>query len=236
VTQQEQEPATQRRWGLGDAVGGYVVAYFLAGLFGVMWVSISGNSGDSLGLAVFSSLGLWIGMGGSVWVATYRKGSGDLAREMGFVLRPMDVPVGVAVGLACQFVMVPLLYLPFRLNDPNLGNRLEEPARKLNQLASGPGFALLLFVVVVGAPLIEELFFRGLLLRALEARFGAAWAVAGSSVAFGLAHYQPLQFLGLAAFGVVLSLLAWRTGRLGPGLVAHAVFNLATMVVLAQQH
>jgi membrane protease YdiL (CAAX protease family) len=228
-------PVAPRRWGLGDAVGGYVVAYFLAGLFGVAWVTLSGNSDDSLGLAVFSSLGLWIGMGGSVWVATYRKGSGDLAREMGFVLHVKDIPIGVAVGLACQFLLVPLLYLPFRLNDPNLGNRLEEPARKLNQLATGPGFVLLLFVVVVGAPLIEELFFRGLLLRSLGARFGPAWAVAGSAVAFGLAHYEPLQFLGLAAFGVVLAVLAWRTGRLGPSLVAHAVFNLATMVVLAQQ-
>ena len=31
---------------------------------------------------------------------------------------------------------------------------------------------------------------------------------------FGLAHFEPLQFAGLAAFGVVLAVLAWRTGRL----------------------
>jgi membrane protease YdiL (CAAX protease family) len=37
----------------------------------------------------------------------------------------------------------------------------------------------------------------------------------------------------LASFGAVLSWLAQRTGRLGPGLVAHATFNAITLLALA---
>jgi membrane protease YdiL (CAAX protease family) len=37
----------------------------------------------------------------------------------------------------------------------------------------------------------------------------------------------------LAAFGAVLSWLAHRYGRLGPGLVAHATFNAITLLALA---
>ena len=78
---------------------------------------------------------------------------------------------------------------------------------------------------MVGAPVIEELFFRGLLLRALKARIGSVGAVIASGVLFGLAHFEPLQLPVLALFGVVLGMVALRTGRLGPGICAHAAFN-----------
>jgi hypothetical protein len=230
-----ERPALPRRWGLGDAAAGYLVAFVASGVFAAGWTLVSGDRRDTLGLAVAGLAGLWLGMGGAVWIASRRKGSGDLGRDMGFALLPSDVPLGIVAGLASQFVLVPLLYLPFRLRDPSLDRRLEEPARDLSNLAHGPAFVVLTVLIVVGAPLVEELFFRGLLLRSLAARVGPAAAIPVSALAFGLAHYQPLQFLGLAAFGVVLAVMAWRTGRLGPGLVTHAVFNLATMVALSQQ-
>ncbi len=90
----------------------------------------------------------------------------------------------------------------------------------------------------MGAPLVEELFFRGLLLRSIQKRLGSTWAIVGSSVFFGLAHPQDLPFdaqivimASLAAFGAALAALAVKTGRLGPGIVAHASFNLISLVV-----
>jgi membrane protease YdiL (CAAX protease family) len=84
----------------------------------------------------------------------------------------------------------------------------------------------------VGAPLVEELFFRGLLFRALLGRapVPVPVAVVVSALLFALAHFEAVQFAGLAVFGVVLALLAWRTGRLMPGIGAHAAFNLAAVV------
>jgi membrane protease YdiL (CAAX protease family) len=49
-------------------------------------------------------------------------------------------------------------------------------------------------------------------------------------------HFEPLELLALSGFGMVLSALAIRTGRLGPGFVAHAVFNIVTFVPLALGH
>jgi membrane protease YdiL (CAAX protease family) len=57
-------------------------------------------------------------------------------------------------------------------------------------------------------------------------------ATIGSAVAFGLAHFELLQLAALILFGLVLALLAERTGRLGPGIVAHATFNAATVLTL----
>ena len=53
-----------------------------------------------------------------------------------------------------------------------------------------------------------------------------------SALLFGLAHFEAVQFAGLAAFGVVLGVLAWRTGRLTPGIGAHAAFNAAAVVAV----
>ena len=92
--------------------------------------------------------------------------------------------------------------------------------------------AILFLFLAVGAPLVEELFFRGLLQRSLARRFGPVVAVGGSAVAFGLAHFEALQLAALILFGLVLGLLADRTGRLGPGIVAHATFNAATVLTL----
>ena len=54
-----------------------------------------------------------------------------------------------------------------------------------------------------------------------------------TGVLFGLAHDEGLQLLGLAVFGIILSLVSYRTGRLGMNMVAHASFNLVAVVASA---
>ena len=53
-----------------------------------------------------------------------------------------------------------------------------------------------------------------------------------SSVAFGAAHIEPLQFPALFLFGLVAALLTTRTGRLGPSICAHIAFNAFTVIAL----
>ena len=55
---------------------------------------------------------------------------------------------------------------------------------------------------------------------------GPALAIVVTGVLFGLAHAESLQLLGLAVFGIILSFVSYRTGRLGMNMVAHATFNL----------
>lgn len=226
----ERRPSAGPRWGLGDAAAGYAVAFVLMGVAAGAWVGVTGREEGSLGLLVVILVAQWTALTGALLIASRRKGAGSLAEDFGFRLERRDVVPGLLIGLASQFVLLPLLYLPVRLLDPDLD--LSEPARRLTGLGQGWGVVVLALCVVVGSPVVEELFFRGLLQRSLARRFGPAWAVGLSALAFGAVHAQPLQFLGLVAFGVVLGLLAQRHGRLGPALVAHAAFNAATVAVL----
>lgn len=228
----ENSPSGPRRigWGLGEAIAGYAVAFFASGMAGAIWYAVTGREEASLGLVGVTLVAQWTGLAGAALVVSRWKGAGSLREDFGLRVEARDVLPGVAFGVGVQLVLLPLLYVPFRLLNPDLD--LAEEARELTDLARGPGLVLLAVGLVIGAPLVEELFFRGLLLRALDQRFGPRWAVGVSAVAFGVTHFQPLQLLGLVAFGVVLGLLAQRKGRLGPSLVAHAAFNTTTVVLL----
>jgi membrane protease YdiL (CAAX protease family) len=182
-------------------------------------------------VTVANVLGLWVGLVGAAVIASRVRGRGDLGQDYGWGLgRWWDLPGGAAIGLACQYGLIPLLYLPFEQLDHHLRHELSQPAHRDTAAAHSVGtVAVLLLFLAVGAPLVEELFFRGLLFRALLGRTPVPVAVVVSAILFALAHFEAVQFGGLAVFGVVLAVLAWRTGRLMPGIGAHAAFNLAAV-------
>lgn len=218
------------RWGLGDAAVGYLVALVASGVLGAAWLSAAGSDELSLaGLAV-AQVGLWAGFLGAPWFAAKRRGSGSLRDDFGLSVRARDALIGVPIGLACQLVLLPLLYLPVSLLVDT--SELSRPARELTGQAKGPAFVALAGVLIVGAPIVEELFFRGLLLRSCKRRWGYGGALLASACVFGATHFQLLQFFGLAAFGAILAWLALRYERLGPAIWTHAAFNAVTVVAL----
>lgn len=155
---------------------------------------------------------------------------------LGLRFRLIDLPLGVVAGLVSSIAIVQIVYLVLevaKVVDETDLDRLDEPARELGDTARGPAFLILALLIGVGAPLIEELFFRGFLQRAVVGRLGAVGGVVVTAAIFGAVHMQPLQFPALFAFGLVLGALAHRTGRLGPAIVAHMVFNGLTLVALA---
>lgn len=220
----------QPRWGIGDAAAGFLAGLFLSIVCISVWVGVSGNDDTTLGLFTAGIAGNWLGLGGAVFLASRRKGTGSLADDFGLRIEARDIVPGLAAGILSQLVLLPLLYIPVHLLFPRID--VAEKAKEVTDLAKGGGIALVAACIVAGAPFIEELFFRGLLQRSVARRFGPKSAVAIAAVTFGLAHFQPVQLLGLVAFGVVLGVLAQRSGRLGPSLVAHMAFNATTVVIL----
>jgi membrane protease YdiL (CAAX protease family) len=178
---------------------------------------------------------LWLGFTGTVVFAVRRRGSGSLRADVGLELRPADVPLGIVLGVAAQFVLTYAVMWPvLRLLDRSF-DEYSEPARELAdkaQASSAAGVVLFVVLAVVMAPFVEELFYRGLVHRSAVRLLGVPGGVALTALVFGVSHVQALQLLPLVAFGVVLSMLAQRTGRLGPGIVTHAAFNATTVVLL----
>jgi len=91
--------------------------------------------------------------------------------------------------------------------------------------AGALGVAMTFLVAAVLAPLAEEVVFRGILLSALEHRWGAAVAIAGSSALFAAMHISPFAIPPIFVLAVVLGWLFVRTRSLTVCIVAHGVFN-----------
>lgn len=188
---------------------------------------------SEFGLAdlAITQMGLWVGLiGAPVWAAR-RKGRGVI---VDFHLRQKwwDVPLGLVVGPAVQFAAVLFYAILGRFIDTS---SVGDPAEQLTgQTRNEPLAVVLLFVVVVAVatPVIEEVFFRGLLYRSLLKRWSLPVAVIGSALVFGLVHFQLLQLPALVLFGLAAAALVAWTDRLGPAIWAHISFNGLTVFVL----
>jgi membrane protease YdiL (CAAX protease family) len=85
-------------------------------------------------------------------------------------------------------------------------------------------FAVNAAVVVVAAPLVEELTFRGLGFYLLMP-LGSILAVTGTAVAFAADHGLVEGFPALFLFGAGVAIVRLRTGSIYPGMLLHACFN-----------
>ena len=157
-----------------------------------------------------------------------RKGRGTLGADFGFALHGRDA-VWILAGLGTSFGLA-LLSLPISLLA---GDGAGQEVVKEFERSQGTVQILFAIGVVVVAPIIEELLFRGLLLRSLLRRMSPAWAIFVCGVGFGVAHVvlDPGAYVALpalAAMGVISAVLAVRSGELSRSIFFHAGFNLLT--------
>lgn len=166
---------------------------------------------------------------GAVWVISRRRGTGNPIID--FVVRFQWRDGWLILGgVGLQIVLSLMLVLLVDLDEAP-----QEVARLADE-ASG-GVAVLAFVLTVAlVPFVEELVFRGLLLGALRRSIPTAWAVVFSAAVFTLFHFAGRATLvilpPLFIVGILLGVLAVRTGRLGPSIMLHSGFNLVPALVL----
>lgn len=186
-----------------------------------------------LSLVAVAQLGLWVGLLGAPLLATRVKGNG-LVADLHLRARVGDLWQGGIAGVLLQLVALPLLYWPLLELLGKDASDLDGPARELTDRAGGAlGVILLVLIVGIGAPIVEEIFYRGLFQRALLKRgLPPAAAIAVNATVFGLSHGQLLQLPALVLFGAAAGTLAHRSGRLGPAITAHVAFNMVTVVGL----
>jgi len=160
--------------------------------------------------------------------------AGALGHErVGWSLRgePSDIALGVFSGAALQ---VPLLVIVVLIMQAIFGD-FEQSGRALalvDLADTWPKVILLVAAVGVGAPIVEEMFYRGVVQRWLVDAVGPVLGIGIASVIFGAVHLSLIEFVPLTVVGVILGILFWKTGRLLPAVIAHMTFNMFTLVNL----
>ena len=89
--------------------------------------------------------------------------------------------------------------------------------------------------VALAAPVVEEVIFRGLIQSRLAHALPGWPAVVLSALLFALCHGQPVWMGYAFVLGMVLGIMAWRTGSILPSILTHIVFNAIGQVLSLPQ-
>jgi hypothetical protein len=237
------EPWRNSRWGLGDVWWG-VLAYFVAGIVGLLALEVIDSltsedvDADSpLAIAAFVGLNAAATIG-VIWFASRRKGLGSLRSDFGLGLRRWDPLIGLGVGVAALIVAGMASYgidAAFGADEPTSNVPVED-------LPSFADFGVFFLAVAILTPVVEELFFRGLLYRSLLKRGRSApRAIATTTIIFVLPHLPAVDtwpevvslFASIGVLGLAFNLAChWTGDRLAAPIVAHFVVNgLATLAL-----
>ncbi|HMC69492.1 MAG TPA: type II CAAX endopeptidase family protein [Mycobacteriales bacterium] len=222
---------------MGDALAGTALSLVVANVVAVVAFAVSHTPADRtdqipLWAVALLEIPLWLVLVAWAWRTTVRKGVASFVQDFGLRMEWRDLPIGLVAGFAAQIVFAVVLlplYDLLGIDRHDVG----KVAQNLADRARSPvGVITLSIVVIAVAPVVEELFYRGLWLRAAERRWGTPAAVAVSAIVFGVIHFQPVDTIPLVLFGALAGGLVARYGRLGPAIWAHVAFNTTAVVSL----
>jgi hypothetical protein len=209
------------------------------------------------GAGLLGSVAMSLGLRGIEMAADTRTILASIGFQSGLLIGAVLVPLGLGhAPLAAPFnrhslssgFVVFLIALPVitLVNVLWLGllQLLGAPAeqqdllRLFTETDSIPLLLILVTLATLVAPVAEELLFRALIFRYLRTRIPRWIALLLPGLIFASLHVNWMTGDGLASFAplvmlaVVFSLAYERTGRIGTVIVAHAFFNLHTILIL----
>ncbi len=189
-------------------------------------------------VAIYVALLAAVGYGPSLWWCWYasrRWGTGRLGADIGLTPRLADIGWGPVIWLGAIGAQIAVGAVVVALDLPFVGN-----TEGIDEITADRTYVVSLVIsAVVAAPIVEEMVFRGVVMRGLRSRLPMVAVVMVQGMLFGVAHVDPVRGSGNVglvmvlsgvgvAFGVAVALL----GRIGPSIVAHAIFNGAVLLLV----
>lgn len=222
-------PVKAAGWGIPD----FIITFFLWIFFSAVAVAIAavafGDPEVTTGPGIMLALSMpWIGLAGWPLLVTWWKGNGPVI-DFGLTARWSDLLWGLLYGvlaLVSAGLIAALTTAIFGEFDSAAG----EVGESLESLP-----LLLLFGVMVGlgAPIVEELAFRGLLFGSLAKRGLAPWLSIGiSAVVFSGFHFEPIRIPLLLSTGIVLGFARYHRRSTTVPIIAHMVNNVPAAIAL----
>ena len=126
------------------------------------------------------------------------------------------------------YLIIGSIVLLFGIISP-IGGLIPMPEyikESLIQLVGRKGFYTFI-LMVMAAPVLEELIFRGIILEGLLKKYSPLASIIISSLLFGIAHFNPWQFVTGFIIGIFSGWVYYKTRSLLPSIIIHAAANLS---------
>jgi membrane protease YdiL (CAAX protease family) len=176
-----------------------------------------------------------------VWMAVFLRHSKISWRDA-FGLCPPSRFWAMAAGLGIGLLVVPavwalqlmsetvIVWLGMRPVTQVVVEELQKGTMSMPQIILFGVFTILL------APVAEEALFRGILYPAIKQTGHPRWALWGSSVFFGIAHFNLETLAPLVCLAVLLVFLYEASGSLLTPIATHAMFNAANFYLVVSDN
>jgi membrane protease YdiL (CAAX protease family) len=217
-------------WGPWVAVGGAIAALILGLMLALPVVWAAGNGDyDSYGWDVKAIIQFCTALGFLIMPFLFAKefpGGTSLrqaAGRLGFHrFRPGNAAKWIGIGLVA-YIAFAIVYVAI-FGEP----KQDDIAGEL-----GPWWSQILLIVVL-APLTEEICFRGLLFGGFRHRFNLPVAAIGAGLVFGALHYSTgvSAVPQLMVLGAIFAVVYDRTESIWPAIIFHAINNAYVLIVL----
>lgn len=222
------DPA-RRRWGAWDAVVGLLVAFVAVSFGSVLVLAATGEGTIEFrqgAQAVQAAVLIGVAFG---YAIARGDGSEQATRALGLV-RPtkgwLKLTTLAFFGFLAFAILVSSLIRPPEQED--IAEQLGVDAGALAAIGAG-------LLIVIAAPLSEEIFFRGFFFAGLRRGMPLIAAALVSGVLFGAAHLTTGDVLAFVQLSVLGALLAWlyeRTGTLWSPIALHFANNAIAFAAL----
>ena len=141
--------------------------------------------------------------------------------------------MSIAALIGAVAVLIPVVMSQLILTPDAFSESLKQVKVLQEAIIPGSGaeLAFNLVLLAVIPAVVEEFFFRGLVMDAFM-KFGPIWAILISSVSFGISHQMPLRIPSLILVGILLAMFKYRTGKLTASIAMHVIYN-AILITLS---
>lgn len=119
---------------------------------------------------------------------------------------------------------VSYLWIMLAKNIPAFQESLSAMEAANKSIEGGSGLELILTVVII-APLVEELLFRGIVFRSMQKVFPVWISIMLSAIMFGAYHMNLAQAVYATFMGIVAGIIYHKTNRLKYPIIVHAANN-----------
>lgn len=87
-------------------------------------------------------------------------------------------------------------------------------------------------LLVILAPITEEIVFRGVFLHGMVKNYGPTKGIIFTGLCFGIFHLIPWQAVGAACVGILISFIVYRTASIFAGMIFHAIWNALPLIAI----
>ncbi|HMS91966.1 MAG TPA: CPBP family intramembrane metalloprotease [Candidatus Saccharibacteria bacterium] len=229
-------------WGVRDVLRLLILTFLIPTLFFISMIVLSRfgilpesfreaiKNEDTLVTSILSGVTVLTEVGLIIWLLKkYRLKLSDIGIRKFSVLKAIGYIVG---GIVVFLILVSIAFVLVVMIAPSIDpNQSQEVGFEFGKIGWGLWVSFAFTVIVI--PIIEELYFRGIIFPAVTKRFGWIIGIAGSSMVFAVLHGQYNVMIYTFILGCVLCVMYIRLKSIVPGIIFHIINNAVAFSLIA---